>query len=64
MTGLLEELEPTNGLNKAVMAYGTPLVMGVTGVLAASNEPYVQSGQCKGILAGLRAAAEYEKTYW
>lgn len=58
---------PTGGtgthewVRQAVMAYGTPLIMGVTGVLAASNEPYVQSGQCKGILAGLRAAAEYEK---
>ncbi|HOV65751.1 MAG: hypothetical protein KBI39_03545 [Firmicutes bacterium] len=58
---------PTGGtgthewVRQAVMAYGTPLIMGVTGVLAASNETYVQSGQCKGILAGLRAAAEYEK---
>ncbi|MEX0974402.1 MAG: hypothetical protein WD024_03490 [Bacillota bacterium] len=58
---------PTGGtgthewVRQSVMAHGTPLVMGVTGVLAASNETYVQSGQCKGILAGLRAAAEYEK---
>jgi len=58
---------PTNGtgthdwVRQAVMAHGVPLIMGVTGVLAASNETYVQSGQCKGILAGLRAAAEYEK---
>ncbi len=58
---------PTGGtgthewVRQAVMAHGTPLIMGVTGVLAASNETYVQSGQCKGILAGLRAAAEYEK---
>ena len=58
---------PTGGtgthawVSQAVMAHDTPLIMGVTGVLAASNETYVQSGQCKGILAGLRAAAEYEK---
>jgi len=58
---------PTGGtgthewVRQSVMAHGTPLIMGVTGVLAASNETYVQSGQCKGILAGLRAAAEYEK---
>jgi len=58
---------PTGGtgthewVRQAVMAHGTPLIMGVTGVLAASNETYVHSGQCKGILAGLRAAAEYEK---
>jgi hypothetical protein len=58
---------PTGGtgthewVRQAVMAHEVPLIMGVTGVLAASNETYVQSGQCKGILAGLRAAAEYEK---
>ncbi|HHY45537.1 MAG TPA: hypothetical protein GX512_07500 [Firmicutes bacterium] len=58
---------PTGGtgthewVRQAVMAHNVPLIMGVTGVLAASNETYVQSGQCKGILAGLRAAAEYEK---
>lgn len=53
---------PTVGwVNQAVEAHKVPLIMGVTGVLAASNETYVQSGQCKGILAGLRAAAEYEK---
>jgi len=58
---------PTGGtgthewVRQAVMAYKVPLVMGVTGVLAASNQTYVQSGDCKGILAGLRAAAEYEK---
>lgn len=58
---------PTGGtgthewVRQAVMAHGTPLLMGVTGVMAASNETYVHSGQCKGLLAGLRAAAEYEK---
>lgn len=58
---------PTNGtgthewVRQSVMAHGTPLIMGTTGVLAAANMTYVQSGQCKGILAGLRAAAEYEK---
>ncbi len=58
---------PTGGtgtvgwVNQAVNAHQVPLLMGVTGVLAASNQTYVQSGQCKGILAGLRAAAEYEK---
>ncbi len=58
---------PTGGCNtdawvrQSVMAHGTNLIMGLTGVLAAPNETYVQSGQSKGILAGLRAAAEYEK---
>ena len=58
---------PTGGtgthewVRQAVMAHDVPLIMGVTGVLYASNQTYVQSGQCKGILAGLRAAAEYEQ---
>jgi hypothetical protein len=58
---------PTGGTNtdmwvrQSVMAHGINLVMGLTGVLAAPNQTYVQSGQCKGILAGLRAAAELEK---
>ena len=58
---------PTGGtgthewVRQAVMAHNVPLIMGVTGVLAASNQTYVQSGQCKGLLAGLRAAAEYEQ---
>lgn len=58
---------PTGGTNtdawvrQSAMAHGSNLVMGLTGVLAAPNQTYVQSGQCKGILAGLRAAAELEK---
>jgi len=58
---------PTGGtgthewVRQAVMAHGTPLIMGCTGVLAASNMTYVQGGQCKGILAGLAAAAQLEK---
>lgn len=58
---------PTGGtgthewVRQTEMAHGTPLIMGVPGVMAASNQTYVQSGQCKGLLAGLRAAAEYEK---
>lgn len=58
---------PTGGtgthewVRQSFTAHGVPLVMGVTGVLAATNMTYVQGGQCKGILGGLRAAAEYEK---
>lgn len=58
---------PTGGCNtdmwvrQSAMAHGTNLLMGVTGVLAAPNQTYIQSGQCKGLLAGLRAAAELEK---
>lgn len=58
---------PTGGtgthewVRQSVMAYGTPFVIGCTGVLAANNMPYLDAGQVKGVLSGLRAAAEYEK---
>ncbi|QUL99053.1 MAG: hypothetical protein IMF26_03005 [Candidatus Fermentithermobacillus carboniphilus] len=58
---------PTGGtgthewVRQSVMAYGTPFIIGCTGVLAANNMPYLDSGQVKGVLSGLRAAAEYEQ---
>lgn len=58
---------PTGGtsthewVRQAPMAYGTPFIIGCTGVLAANNMPYLDSGQAKGVLSGLRAAAEYEQ---
>lgn len=57
---------PTGGtgthewVRQSTMAYGTPFIIGCTGVLAANNMPYLDSGQVKGVLSGLRAAAEYE----
>jgi hypothetical protein len=40
--------------------YGLKVIMGVTAVNMADYEPYYQSGQAKGILGGLKGAAEYE----
>ena len=38
----------------------TVLVCGVVTVMGPQSEPYLQSGQIKGLLSGLRSAAEYE----
>lgn len=39
---------------------GVPLLVGVVTVMGPQTEPYIQSGQVKGLLTGLRGAAEYE----
>ncbi|MFQ6015844.1 MAG: hypothetical protein ACE5NP_10415, partial [Anaerolineae bacterium] len=38
----------------------TPIVAGVTAVAEPSLEPYLQSGQLRGLISGLAGAAEYE----
>jgi hypothetical protein len=43
-----------------VSPFGFDLVVGATAVNATDYLPYVQTGQIKGLLAGGRAAAEYE----
>jgi hypothetical protein len=40
--------------------YRKKIALGVTGVMAPNYQPYVQSGQLVGMLAGLKGAAEYE----
>ena len=40
--------------------YGTPLAQGCTAVIGPQQYTYLQSGQLKGLLVGLRGAAEYE----
>lgn len=40
--------------------YGRPLVGGVTAVTAPEAYPFLNSGQVRGLLSGLRGAAEYE----
>ena len=37
------------------------LILGVTAVMAAGVYPYLQAGQIKGMIGGLKGAAEYEK---
>ena len=45
----------------AVSRYGVTLLEGITAVYAADIQPFFQTGQIKGILGGLKGAAEYEK---
>lgn len=41
--------------------YGVTCLAGLTAVYVADIQPFYQSGQLKGILGGLKGAAEYEK---
>ena len=41
--------------------YGVTVVAGLTAVYTADIQPFYQSGQIKGVLGGLKGAAEYEK---
>jgi hypothetical protein len=43
------------------MRYGVTVLTGLTAVYVADMQPFYQSGQIKGILGGLKGAAEYEK---
>ena len=40
---------------------GVPLSSGCTSIMVTDAIPYIESGQLKGILAGMPGAAEYEK---
>lgn len=42
------------------MRYGIKVIGGLTAVYTADMQPFYQSGQLKGILGGLKGAAEYE----
>ena len=42
------------------MRYGVTVLAGLTAVYTADIQPFYQSGQIKGILGGLKGAAEYE----
>lgn len=41
--------------------FGINVAVGLTAVMAADQYPYLQTGQCVGMTAGLKGAAEYEK---
>lgn len=41
--------------------YGLTVLLGLTAVYTADMQPFYQSGQVKGMLGGLKGAAEYEK---
>jgi hypothetical protein len=44
----------------AIVYTKVPVILGVTAVMEPNIMPYLQSGQIKGLLGGLRPAAEYE----
>lgn len=46
---------------RQIYGYGVPIIGGLVSTIVPQAEPYVHSGQIKGILAGLRGGAEYEK---
>ncbi|MGE5654781.1 MAG: hypothetical protein ACM3ZQ_11070 [Bacillota bacterium] len=52
---------PAEWVRQVGTKYKVPMVSGVVTVMGPQNEPYVQSGQLKGLLSGLRGAAEYEQ---
>lgn len=41
--------------------YGTPIIIGPTAVSAPKYYPFLNSGQLKGMLGGMKGAAEYEQ---
>jgi hypothetical protein len=43
------------------MRYGLTVLTGLTAVYVADIQPFYQSGQIKGVIGGLKGAAEYEK---
>ena len=51
---------PKFWIQYGVAAFGFDLLVGCTAVNATDLYPYLQTGQLKGLLAGGRAAAEYE----
>lgn len=51
---------PTYWAEYAVAPYGVSLQVALTATMATAYYPYLESGQIKGLLAGLKGAAEYE----
>ncbi len=49
-----------NYLKMVSIPHGVPMAIGTTAIQAPTEMPYYSSGQYKGMLAGLRGAAEYE----
>ena len=55
-TGIVE-----TWITYAVGRYGATYAMGVTAVMASGYYPYINTGQSKGLLGGMKGAAEYEQ---
>ena len=45
----------------AATRYRRPLVLGATAVMTSDYYPYLSSGQVKGLIGGMKGAAEYER---
>ncbi|MFN4183045.1 MAG: hypothetical protein ACK4G3_07590, partial [bacterium] len=60
VTALAAGATPDFWITFANSRYGETVLIGVTGVMGANYYPFVGTGQIKGILGGLRGAAEYE----
>jgi hypothetical protein len=45
---------------RQIAEYQVPIVGGLIATIAPQAEPYLHAGQLKGMLVGLRGAAEYE----
>lgn len=60
---ILQTGEPglTNYINQIQQQFGKPLITAMTAVNGPTYYPYYKSGQIKGMLVGLKGAAEYEK---
>jgi len=51
---------PAEFVRQIGSSYSPDILIGVVTVMGPQTEPYYQSGQIKGLLSGLRSAAEYE----
>jgi hypothetical protein len=64
-TGLVCVVTGTSGIEDWLIygqgKYRFPMVTGLTAVMATDYYPFLQSGQLKGLIAGLKGASEYEK---
>ncbi len=60
IVSLAHGFSPDYWVQYVVSRFGVKMFAGVTGVVAPSLYPYLQSGQLLGIIGGLQGAAEYE----
>ncbi len=56
-------IEVSGYVRQVVAGHGANLLVGSTALIVPRNMPYVESGQIKGIIAGLRGAAELETLF-
>jgi hypothetical protein len=63
--GLVCVITGTSGIDQWLIygqgKYKFPMITGLTAVMSTDYYPFLQSGQLKGLIAGLKGASEYEK---